>query len=61
MGSCWGTALRRRELLERYYLRHLVEPLDLEELLVGILRHRKATAATVSRLHAIVGDFIHGQ
>lgn len=56
---CWGAALRREEVLERYYLRHLVEPVAIEELLVDLLTYRKDSNEQRARLKACVEDFLH--
>lgn len=60
MSSCWGSALRRGETLERYYLRHLVEPVPLEELLVDILARRKDSPERRAAITTIVEDFTRG-
>lgn len=54
--------MRPREVLERAWLRHQAGqsgPQELEEMLVAVLTHRKATPERRAQVRAVVGDFIN--
>jgi hypothetical protein len=54
--------VRPREVLERAWLRHQAGhrgTQELEETLVAVLTHRKATPERRAQLREVVGDFIN--
>lgn len=56
--------MRPREVLERAWLRHQAGHAgaqELEETLVAVLTHRKATPERRAQIREVVGDFINAK